>query len=574
MKNKYKIISITSLVLALAIIVMLVIKLMNSKTNDIITKVNLTNLTYEEENNNESIKSYNDLLSFMNDYSNNKLPNIYITKFLFDGVSDYKPYDLDDFIESGNDLEVESLDITVLNINTTSNIELSGELIGGMLAIDTNNVTEDINILLNNVKIDTDSKKVPVVYVYNKDITYDKTKVTFKSLDNTKNYLEGGKLKKVSLIPSESLDNYQDKYTGNHKTNYTTYTNYYGVYTEDELNNILFAKVTADNEDLADGDPYYFYKAAGAISSDIDLYFEGTGYLEVISKNKEGIETKGNLTFSGGTGDYYVSSQDDCLNTTTNSKTITNARNSLTIDVSSLYAIVSLEADEGDAIDSNGDLIINGGRIVAIAKPGGDAGIDSETGTYINGGEVLATGDMYDEIKSDSKQRFMVLSFANKPKENDIYVLTDTNNLPLFGYKTDRSFTNLVYSSPSLNETTYYLYKNDNLNSEENHGFYSNISSYEVGTPLGYSSNQMNNNFGGMPNNNGTPPDKNNMTPPSGNMPNNNNMTPPTKPDGMEPPSNNGQVPNFNTTNNKANNKEFTISGISNFFSGINLYSE
>jgi len=100
-----------------------------------------------------------------------------------------------------------------------------------------------------------------------------------------------------------------------------------------QIKKILFATVNADNEDLSDGDPVNYYKASGAISSDIDLYFEGTGYLEVTSKNKEGVETKGNLTFSGGTGDYVINAQDDCLNTTTDSKEINNARNTLTIDV-------------------------------------------------------------------------------------------------------------------------------------------------------------------------------------------------------------------------------------------------
>ena len=32
--------------------------------------------------------------------------------------------------------------------------------------------------------------------------------------------------------------------------------------------------------------------------------------------------------------------------------------------------------------------------IIALAKSGNDAGIDSETGTYINGGTVFGIGDM------------------------------------------------------------------------------------------------------------------------------------------------------------------------------------
>ena len=575
MKSKFKIISYISLILAIIITVLLVYKAINIKDNSQSLDVNLSNLTY---NGNNSLKVYNqeDFNTFLMDYNNKKLPSVYVTKFLFDGVEMYKPYDLDDFISNGNDYQVTALDATVLNINTVGNVSLSGELTGGMLAIDTNNLVGDINILLNNVKIDTDSKKIPVMYVYNKDITYTKAVVTINALKGTKNYLEGGKLKKVSLMDSDNLSNYTNKYTGDNLSNYQKYTNYYGVYTSSDINNILFATVAADNEDLADGDPASYYKASGAISSDIDLYFKGEGYLEVTSKNKEGIETKGNLSFTGGSGDYIVNSMDDCLNTTTDSKENNNARNTLTIDVNSLYAIVSNESDEGDAIDSNGELIINGGTILAVAKPGGDAGIDSERGTYINGGVVYATGDMYDEIKSDSKQAFMVFSFQDKPNENDIITLLDENNNVVFSYKTDRSFTNLIYSSSVLVNGNYTLYKNGTITGEDNNGIYSNISNYNKGDILGYTANNIN---GGMPggmepgnnldgnrmengerpsNNDGTRPDVPNQRPDDHNIP-------PEKPSG-----DNTMAPTDNSLENDINTS-FTVNGITNIFGGIRV---
>ena len=364
MKRK-NIIILLIIVLVVGIISVGLLLVNSKKTNHL--KVDLGSLTFEKDNKTEIIKTYalDDLETFLTDYENNLLPDIYVTEFLFDGVSTYKPYDLDDFIESGNEYEEKALDIKAINVNTTGNVEFSGEITGGMIAVDTNKVKEDINLLLNGVKIDTDSKKVPAIFVYNKDITYTDSKVTIEALKGTKNYIEGGKLKKVSLVPSDNLNEYTNKYSGDNQTNYEAYTNYYGVYSSSQLESILFATVQADNEDLSDGDPYYFYKASGAISSDIDLSFEGEGYLEVTSKNKEGIETKGNLTFSGGTGDYVINAQDDCLNTTTDSKESVNARNTLTIDVNSLYAIVSNDAYEGDAIDANGELIINGGTIVA-----------------------------------------------------------------------------------------------------------------------------------------------------------------------------------------------------------------
>lgn len=576
--NKKKNIIIIISVLALVLIGIGIGLLFIKKDNTSKAIVNLTDLTYDGE---ELTKyTQDDFDKFKTDYQNNSLPEVYITEFLFDGVEMYKTYDLDDFIESGNEVEVKALDITTVNINT-DDVTLTGNLTG-MIAVDTNNKTNDINIKLNGVNINTDSKKVPAVYIYNKDITYTKTKVTINPLKNTKNYIEGGKLKKVSLMDSTNLTNYSNKYNGDNLTNYNTYTNYYGVYTNDEINNILFAKVEADNEDLADGDPVYFYKASGAISSDIDLYFEGEGYLEVTSNKKEGIETKGNLTLSGGVGDYVISAQDDCLNTTTDSSENTNARNTLTIDVNSLTAIVSNDADEGDAIDSNGELIINGGNILAVAKPGSDAGLDSEKGTYINGGTVIATGDMLDQISNESKQNFMTLQFQNKPQENTIITILDENDNVIMSYKTDRTYSYLVYSSKELVEGKYSVYKDGTVEGKETNGVYKNITKYTKGTQQGYVSNEVMG-VGQMPqgdNQNGDRPeipsgDNSNMTPPD-----NSNGTPPEKPDGDNremptqgemPQDDNGmgQGPNGNMVQGNATNKEFTITGIQNQFSGV-----
>ena len=291
--------------------------------------VNLSNLEYSTNKSEyKAIPEYENLADFLVDYKANNLSGVYVTDFLFDGVSAAKTPDLDDFIEEdSNDTEIKTLDIKVINVNTTGNVELMGEITGAMIGVNTNNIKGDINLVLNGVNLDTDSKKAPAIFVYNKDKNYTDHKVTIKTTSGSENILEGGKLKKVSLLGSDKLDDYKGNYSGDSLTNYSKYSSYYGIYTSEQIENVLFATVQADNEDLQDGDPLYFYKASGAISSDIDLYFEGEGFLKVTSKNSEGIETKGNLTFSGGTGDYEIYSQDDCLNTTTASSGNTTVRN-------------------------------------------------------------------------------------------------------------------------------------------------------------------------------------------------------------------------------------------------------
>ena len=45
-----------------------------------------------------------------------------------------------EFIESGNSIEVEPLKITNININTTKTVDLTGTITGGMISINTNNI--------------------------------------------------------------------------------------------------------------------------------------------------------------------------------------------------------------------------------------------------------------------------------------------------------------------------------------------------------------------------------------------------------------------------------------------------
>lgn len=448
--------------------------------------VNLDSLEYSTDKTTyTSITEYKTLEEFLKDYNSNNLPDIYITDFLYDGVSTVKTPDLDDFIEGdSNDTKIKTLEIKVININTTGNYEFTGTIKGAMIGVNTNNVSGNINIILNNASIDTDSKKAPVIYVYNKDKNYTDCKVTIKTVAGTKNYIEGGKLKKVSLLGSDELDKYTSYYSGTSLTNYNKYSNYYGIYTSEEIENILFAIVQADNEDLQDGDPLYFYKASGAISSDIDLYFEGEGFLSITSKNKEGVETKGNLTFSGGTGDYEIYAQDDCLNTTTANSKGNTVRNDLTIDVNSLLAIVDEDADEGDAIDSNGKLTINGGTIYAFAHPTSqDAGIDSGNGTYINGGTVIATGNMVDQISNDSKQDYIYTSF-NKISADTLIVIKDQDDEIITAFKTSRTIGNLLYSSEDLDYDSYKVYTGGTIDGEETNGLYTKINSYTGGEEI------------------------------------------------------------------------------------------
>ena len=80
-----------------------------------------------------------------------------------------------------------------------------------------------------------------------------------------------------------------------------------------------------------------------------------------------------------------------------------------TINGGTLRIRVTGETGEGDGIDSNGWLVINGGTVVAEAcSQSADAGIDSDMGIHINGGTVIATGSMLDRIEEGGQNYAVV----------------------------------------------------------------------------------------------------------------------------------------------------------------------
>ena len=131
-------------------------------------------------------------------------------------------------------------------------------------------------------------------------------------------------------------------------------------------------------------------------------------------------------------------------------------------------------------------MIINGGTIYAFAHPSSpDAGLDSGNGTYINGGTVIATGNMVDRVESDSKQKFIYASF-NKISADSLVVIKDKSDNIIAAFKTSRDITNLIYSSSSLESDSYKIYVGGTIDGEETNGLYTKINSYTDGEEITY----------------------------------------------------------------------------------------
>ena len=176
----------------------------------------------------------------------------------------------------------------------------------------------------------------------------------------------------------------------------------------------------------------------------------GTGVLNIHAEN-EGLGTELHLTINGGT--INIVSGNDGINTNEDEVSVT------TVNGGSLNITVDGSTGEGDGIDSNGWLVLNGGSVTASACGfSGDAGIDSDMGIHINGGTVAASGNMLDRI-SDSEQNYAVFTFAQQQEGGCTYALKNEAGDIAAEYTPSNSFTYLIFSAEALPNGTYTLWK-------------------------------------------------------------------------------------------------------------------
>ena len=236
-------------------------------------------------------------------------------------------------------------------------------------------------------------------------------------------------------------------------------------------------KDTEEQKKLAKYDAAFYSR----MSMNIDGEEEGSGVLTIIADN-EGLDTEMHLTING--GKVCIESQDDGVNTNEDGVSVT------TINGGELHIVAGLGA-EGDGIDSNGYLVINGGVVIAIAKPMSDSGLDSDMGSMINGGYVVATGSTMDWPESNSSQVTMNLQFASSQEAEEALIVTDTEGKVVFAYDPEkdettgsysRGYQGAVISCPEFQMgETYYLYVGGDLNGEEADGLYdaSTVTAFE-----------------------------------------------------------------------------------------------
>lgn len=113
---------------------------------------------------------------------------------------------------------------------------------------------------------------------------------------------------------------------------------------------------------------------------------------------------------------------------------------------------------QGDGIDSNADLIINGGTIISItANIEGDGGIDADGAFVINGGTVIATGGAMVVTPSNKSTNYsMMLSYSQTQTADKTIDIQDSDNNSIFIAKLAEKYSSLLFSSDELNKGEIY----------------------------------------------------------------------------------------------------------------------
>lgn len=109
---------------------------------------------------------------------------------------------------------------------------------------------------------------------------------------------------------------------------------------------------------------------------------------------------------------------------------------------------------DGDGLDSNGDLTINGGEVyVDGPSDNGNSAIDygEKSSFYINGGTVVAVGSsgMAEDVSSDSKQQVAFVKLDSQADAGDV-TLKDTDGNEIISYTAQKKYDCVIISTADL----------------------------------------------------------------------------------------------------------------------------
>lgn len=317
---------------------------------------------------------------------------------------------------------------TVIHITEPGTYEFTGKLDAGQIFVDLGDGTKDeeeavATIILNNV--DITCEVASAIFFYR---TYE-CAGDVEEEDATMDVDTGDA--GANLILAEGSKN-------------RVYGSYVAeIYEECELN----------EEGTKVVDSKRLHKYDGAIFSRRSMNVSGTGELNITAEN-EGLCSDMHLTING--GNINIKSGNDGVNTSEDNISV------FTMNDGVLNIQVTGETGEGDGIDSNGWLIINGGTVTSFANATSmDSGIDADKGIYINGGTVAAAGNMPAEI-AEGKQKTISFSIREQLETGKKCQIKDAEENVILEVNVANSFSMMSVSAEGISEDgSYTLWQGD-----------------------------------------------------------------------------------------------------------------
>ncbi len=426
---------------------------------------------------------------------------------------------------------------TVVHITKPGRYVLSGKLSLGQIAIDLGEDAETdpeavVTLILNDV--DITCKVAPAIIFYNVYECCSSDVETATKDVNTKN--AGANV----IIADGTENNINGSYVAK-------------IYKSYEL--------SEDGKEVVDSKKLHKYDAAFYSKKTMNISGEnkGDGTLNIKAEN-EGLDSELHLTINGGI--INIISGNDGINTNEDNVSVT------TMNGGTLNILCDGSTGEGDGIDSNGWLVINGGTVIAQAcATSGDAGIDSDKGIYLNGGKVIASGNMLDHI-AGGNQTYAVFNFASRQNCNSTYTLKNSDKKVVGEYSPANAFTCLIVAGDELTPGDYTFWQGDTQLTA------SSMKNMQGGMPQGERPEMPN----GEQNEQGTPPEipegMERPEKPNGERPQMpNGETPqgerPEMPNGTTPPDNGGGMMGGNMMPGGETSTTFTITKSGNQFSNV-----
>ena len=325
---------------------------------------------------------------------------------------------------------------------------LTGTSSDAAIVIDTE---ENVKLILDNV--DLTSTNGPVIYGKQvKNLYVELAAGTTNSLCDSNTYATdsatGEEIGKGVISCEDDLIILGDgtlNITANHK---------HGIVSDDKLyveaGNINITSTGTDGihaNDLVciDGGTLQITAASDIIESEDILVI--TGGTITGSSDDEGIESKNAVYINGGTIDISV--KDDGINAATY------------LEIND--GTVNVTCATGDALDCNGNndgcIVINGGSVYVVGGNSPEGGIDADNASaIINGGEVIAIGDVNSPISEDSAQVTVVYGSFNKGETIEI---KDSDGNVVFSTTPEVSGNTMIISSANITTgADYTIYAN------------------------------------------------------------------------------------------------------------------